>query len=678
LGSSFPAKSAILAVVLPTAQRLALVFFASAVSATAGAEPTYDQPFWFPSFRRLQHSYQTLQAQIQSLPPLPAHENRGACLGYHSEFSSKSDTLKEIQIDTGSVHPIESVVLVPVQIPGLAHTGLSYGFPKRFKVELSLTPDFADPISYADFSSADFPDPGRLPVELSPASVGFPQARYVRLQVTRLAGNAPQHFFALGELFIFSGGKRLLDPVHPDKMMVTDSFGSHPTWRGRNLLDLQTSLGPAVGQSPSPSLGWRAEPSKTPPEALLLVLDLGTPQPVTEIRIHPALPSDFPRGTSFAFPKEFMVESSIHEDFRQRSGLFKSPAGDFPEPGNNPVSIRVKPHTARYIRFHLMRTTLIKAEYECALSEIEVFSDNLNIALHRSVTASSSAALPQWNTAALTDGFNSNTNLVDFKPWLSALSQRRVLESELDALSSTIQLRSARSQKTARLSMAGLVFGALFFAAYSAWRTRNARRRDLLALQQRISRDLHDEIGSNLGTISMLSQIALDPKSTEAQIRSDLREIAAVARQSVDAMRDLIWLLQRDSATRADFLAEIRITAQTLLPGVEWYLDAEENHLPPTLPFDVRRNAFLALKEMLHNAAKHASPTRVQIRISQASPLLKLSVTDNGKGFDPATVQAGIGLHSLRARAEALGGQVCFDSAHGKGTTIHFHIPLHT
>ncbi len=663
---------------LQKALSLALVFLVSATATPPAAEPPPLEPFWFPSIQSVQQSVRALRSEIETLPPVPAHENRGACLGYHSEFSVNPDTPKEIQIDTGSVQPIESVILVPVQIPGLAHTGLSYGFPKRFKVDLSLTPEFTDPIPYADFSSTDFPDPGRLPVELTPPSTDSLRGRYIRLQVTRLAGNAPQHFFALGELFIFSGGKRLLDPAHPDRMHVTDSFGSHPTWRRRNLLDLQSSLGPAVGQRVSPSLGWRAEPSKNPPASILLVVDLGSPQPVTEIRMHPALPSDFPRGTSFAFPKEFVVESSLHEDFSQRTGLFKSSTSDFPEPGNNPVSVRVRPHTARYVRFTIHRTPQIKADYECALSEIEVFSDNRNIALHQPVTASSSAEIPQWNTSALTDGFNSTADLVDFEPWLSALSRRRVLESELETLHSILRLRSARSQKTARLSMAGLVFGALFFAAFSAWRTRDIRKRDLLALRQRISRDLHDEIGSNLGTISMLSQIALDPKSSDAQIRSDLREIAAVARQSVDAIRDLIWLLQRDSASRSDFLAEIRITAQTLLPGVSWHLKAEADDLPSTLAFDVRRNAFLALKEMLHNAAKHASATHVEIRISHAPPQLQLAVTDNGRGFDPATVQAGIGLHSLRARAEALGGEVRFESALGQGTTVHFHIPIHT
>jgi signal transduction histidine kinase len=104
----------------------------------------------------------------------------------------------------------------------------------------------------------------------------------------------------------------------------------------------------------------------------------------------------------------------------------------------------------------------------------------------------------------------------------------------------------------------------------------------------------------------------------------------------------------------------------------------EADQLPPQLPFDVRRNAFLALKEMLHNAAKHAAPTHVEIRLFMRASRLTLSVTDNGKGFDPNASHAGVGLHSLRARAEALGGNVQFQSTLGQGSTIHFEIPFHS
>lgn len=133
----------------------------------------------------------------------------------------------------------------------------------------------------------------------------------------------------------------------------------------------------------------------------------------------------------------------------------------------------------------------------------------------------------------------------------------------------------------------------------------------------------------------MLSQMVLETAPEDPQMRTDVRQIGAVANQSIESMRDLVWLLKQDSAGRADFLAELWITAQTLLRGIPWEFSADEHLLPNPLPFDLRRILFLAFKGILHNSAKHAGARHVWIQLTADARNLLLSVQDDGAGFDP-------------------------------------------
>ncbi len=632
--------------------------------------------FLSPIIAKPEDQLVSLRSQLSGLPPAPEHENRGACVGYHSEFSSAAEVVKEAGIDTGRVQPIDCITLIPAQIPGLNSAAVSYGFPKRFQIQISDEPSFASPTLFGDYSTSDFPDPGRLPVEIRPQKDVRLQGRHVRILVTKLAGTPGQYFFALGELVVFGNGCRLLDPAHPHKVALTDSFGSHPTWRGRNLVDLQSSLGPPVGPLPSPSLGWKATPSVADDVNRSLFLDLGEVYPIEEIRLHPARPNDFPKGTSYAFPKEFSVETFTSPDLKRRSALYQSGPSDFPDPGNNPVFIPFKPHLARYIRIDILRSTPIKAAYECALSEIEVLSSGRNVALACNTVASSIDQLPLWNSAALTDGFTSTANLVDFQTWLSGLSQRRCLEEAAANASRALETRRKLGAAVLQACAASTAVIAVVAAFATRWRNKRSKQQEIQLLRERIARDLHDEVGSNLGTIAMLSQMALDSSASRPQIREDLQEIGSVATQSVEAIRDLVWLLRRESGSRTDLLSEMRITAKSLLPSVSWEFHSTESDLPTEIPFDIRRNLFLAFKEIVHNVAKHAAASRVLITLSRHHEQLRLSVSDNGQGFDPSALHPGVGIPSLRARAEANHGSVHFESSPFQGTTIHFDLPL--
>ncbi|HEX6864637.1 MAG TPA: ATP-binding protein, partial [Thermoanaerobaculia bacterium] len=89
-----------------------------------------------------------------------------------------------------------------------------------------------------------------------------------------------------------------------------------------------------------------------------------------------------------------------------------------------------------------------------------------------------------------------------------------------------------------------------------------------------------------------------------------------------------------------------------------------------------QENLFRIAQEGLSNIARHARPASVQVRLEADSPDLRLSIHDDGQGFDPAAATAGMGLRSMRERLAALGGDLDVESAPGQGTTLSARVPL--
>ena len=91
---------------------------------------------------------------------------------------------------------------------------------------------------------------------------------------------------------------------------------------------------------------------------------------------------------------------------------------------------------------------------------------------------------------------------------------------------------------------------------------------------------------------------------------------------------------------------------------------------------DVRHSLLLAAKEALHNAVKHAAATEIKLSIALERQSLRVQITDNGHGFDPAARAAGHGLSNMRERLNTLGGTCQIESASDEGTRVTFTLPL--
>jgi signal transduction histidine kinase len=213
--------------------------------------------------------------------------------------------------------------------------------------------------------------------------------------------------------------------------------------------------------------------------------------------------------------------------------------------------------------------------------------------------------------------------------------------------------------------------GLLIFAA--AYELRLASERRLNRLRLRIARDLHDEVGSNLGSIALLSEVM--PKSVPGS-PEEISEIRRIAVQTIESLRDIVWFLDPAGDNLAELVLRMKEVSRTMLPGMtlEFQASGENIALAPSLEF--RRNIFPIFKEILHNIAKHARARRVDINVNVTSRAFQLQVSDDGVGFDAGLVRKGNGLKNLQRRAADLKGALEFRSQPGAGTTVTLTSPL--
>jgi len=639
--------------------------------------------FLSPEMRGLENETQATRSELRTLPPAPERETT-ARLGYHSGYRGMQDTVEWVEMDLGQNHEINAIVLIatPTDSGGAADAG--YGFPLRFRVEISGDGNDAERVVVADHTSEDFPNPGVLPVYLPTSGLS---ARHLRITATRLAREGDRFFFSLGEVMVLSGGSNVAIGLDRDAFGNSRTMGAVPMWGLANLVDGHIACGPPVGTRTSPTLGYQSrmvmlqrEPDPAP---RWVQVDLGETLPIDEVRLFPARPPDFAHRKGFGYPQQARLELSDTADFSDAGevpGLRDSPLADPPllvNPGDNVVTYNAGGKSARYVRFTATQLFNANGQFNLALSEMQVWSGGKNVAPGKAVSAFDSTETGGWSRAALVDGYTSTADILDWPDWLGGLSRRREVSQQIALIEARKQQLAHQWQRHGLGVLGMLIAAGIVFAGAWSLRQRRARRREMEALRQRIARDLHDEIGSSLGSIALITQDILAGNGDEAQAHNDLTEIKHIADETVSAMRDITRLIQSDRYGSDDLATLLRETAARLLRATPYDLTIEAAKAAGKLPVDRQRDLILMFKEALHNIIRHAAATAVEIRLVQSNGQLSVTLHDNGRGFDPAAATEGMGLTNLQRRAAKHGGSVRIDSAPAQGTTLTITLPVH-
>ena len=214
--------------------------------------------------------------------------------------------------------------------------------------------------------------------------------------------------------------------------------------------------------------------------------------------------------------------------------------------------------------------------------------------------------------------------------------------------------------------------GMLAGLVIAAHRARVRRLLALEAIRRQIATDLHDEMGAGLSQVAILSEVARrDGASTSGDL---LGEIAQLARDMRESMADIVWAIDPRKDRLEDLVRRMRQLAFNLLERdglrVEFLAPPDQELGGIALSPDRRRHLLLVFKEAIHNVARHARATEVRVRLDLRPGGLRLSIEDNGCGFDPGAARDGHGLGSLRDRAAKLAGHLHLTSQPGRGTVL--------
>jgi signal transduction histidine kinase len=194
-------------------------------------------------------------------------------------------------------------------------------------------------------------------------------------------------------------------------------------------------------------------------------------------------------------------------------------------------------------------------------------------------------------------------------------------------------------------------------------------------MRNSIARDLHDDIGSALSSISILSKVAMHEKNGNS--REYLQRIGDQSARMMEDMGDMVWSINPRNDSMSQLIIKMREFATEILDprNVEYHF-SEKVTEGLVLNADIRKNLFLIFKESVNNAAKYSNARQIEISLHQQDHNLLMRVKDNGQGFDEHAVKTGNGLRNLRERAREMNGAVTLSSIVGQGTEVELLLPL--
>lgn len=578
-------------------------------------------------------------------------------LGYRASRGGHGNPDPAITMDLGSERMIDSIFLVPCQREFLEDSGI---FPKRFTLELSNEPEFKQRTILYTSGSVQHQAPNGVPVAFKAKDT----ARFVRLTVQEGHNKGTNDLFGLSEFVVISDG----DPI---------SFGSSVTtlggldvpgiWYPEALTDGRTPLG--IWQNGS-------KPGREPGDAVIVsqtgecatwTLQLDATHPLDRIVL-------FPYQVNRSFEDSVLPESlTVHLD-GDEAGAAPSFEWSNPLPGSGhmtPLVIPLKGASAKTVRITATRAWKSGDLKIHGLSEIEVWSRGTNLA--KGLEVERTSAGQTCKVTSLTDGCSSEKQISSVGIWLQQLYERGRVERELDSLRGLHRQLASRSELNATWGSAVILGLTFLIPVFMVERRRLMSKEHLDVIRKRIASDLHDDIGSNLGSISLIARTArkdLVRMHGPEEIAEDLGEVETIARESSLAMRDIVWLLERRHDSIGDLVQRMRETANRLLREIQFTVECESNKTASKLSLDAKRHLFLFYKEAIHNVLKHSRADRVSIRLWDEDDKLALEILDNGIGIPATDEDRPATVNKLVDRARVLDGLLQIASSKETGTRI--------
>ena len=224
----------------------------------------------------------------------------------------------------------------------------------------------------------------------------------------------------------------------------------------------------------------------------------------------------------------------------------------------------------------------------------------------------------------------------------------------------------------------GLTLGAIACLLLLAHRYRVRQILAIERIRRQVATDLHDDVGSGLSQVAILSEVAKREAAPAAAAL--MTETANLARSMRESLGDIVWAVDPRQDRLTDLIYRMRQVAANSLESdgvrVEFRAPADDAINRIGLPPDRRRHLLLLFKEATTNIVRHAEASHVSIDLKVRDRILTMTIDDDGRGFDTRRSFPGHGLRSMAQRTSELAAQFDIESTPGAGTTIRVDVPL--
>ena len=192
-----------------------------------------------------------------------------------------------------------------------------------------------------------------------------------------------------------------------------------------------------------------------------------------------------------------------------------------------------------------------------------------------------------------------------------------------------------------------------------------------------ISRELHDEVGQSLSALLLEVENLTVISGEKDGFRQILQNIKTLAENCVNEVRNMALLLRPSMLDDLGLIAALEWQAREVSRRTGMVVDTVDENVSENLPDEHRTCVYRIVQEALNNCSKHAHAKNVRVVVQQEPNHLRVTIEDDGKGFDPSRVR-GLGLVGMNERVSQLGGALKVDSDPARGTRLRVDLPLAT
>ncbi|HEY8933455.1 MAG TPA: histidine kinase [Rariglobus sp.] len=617
-----------------------------------------------PDLVRLEDRLSWLDGRLSSYAKSKLHTARTA-YGLRGARLRPEDPAPEIVIDLGAEYPLDSIYLIPATSDPTEPEGL---FPRRFTIEASTRPDFSQSrIVYSTSSHAPaYPNPGIAPTRFPAAGT---LARYIKLTINEGVNRELRDLFSLSEIIAVSNQQ----PVSLNASVRCTSALTIPgLWEPSFLTDGRSPLG--VWQAAIPTSSSKGDLVETtdPSDQVSWSVDLGTAHPLKRLVLFPYDMPSFADGASSSRKLQIWVSEGAGGEERLAADLSGALAD---MSGEMPLVIPLQDQPIRRVRITGNHPLSLGGRYLQGFSEIELWDGSSNLADGLPVLRQQGGVTS--TVTSLTDRVANQCQILGMDNWLKQLNERKRFELERSQLTPIRNQMASENELNATWGLA-IAIGMTFLIPVGILeRRRLVSRNQIEQLRKRIASDLHDDIGSNLGCITLIAGSArkdLVRLQGPEVVVDDLGEVEIIARESSLAMRDIVWLLERRQDSIGDLVQRMRETAGRLLREIDYTIECRSTKTANKLSLDAKRHLFLFYKEAIHNVVKHAKASHVTVVLGDHGDQLILEVRDDGVGLPVREDSRQAAVRKLQERARVLEGDLHIESTSESGTLLRLAV----